>query len=473
MTKSDQNNQLIKRVVLTAIPLLLLVLFYTVWMLSSAPVELPAQLAAAAITFLFALLGIRFIPQWIDAWSTKPWQPVRIPEGRRSARADKLHPFFRIVVALAAFRILLFVAAYGIQYLQNGYTGGVFDTLDLWNRLGTDGRHYLSIAQYWYAPSGDDRLLLVFLPFYPILVRAFRYIFQNYLTSGLFVSNVCCVFAGYVFYELALLDTDKRSALRSLKFLCLLPASFLLSAPLSDSLFLLLSVSCIYFLRKDRYVLCGFMGMLASFTRMPGLLLVAPVCFELVGKIIRESPEQRGRLKKQWLRGIVGRSACVLLIPLGFAAYLLVNRAVSGDPMMFLTYQRDHWHQQMGWFYATVATQVKSLLAAAASEGGNYEMLWGLWVPNLFYLFASLGVVIAAQKKLRASNVAYFILYYLVCMGATWLLSAPRYLTACYPLALSLGSLTQKRWANVLATVACIALQGAYLMAYVNQWYVY
>ena len=137
---------------------------------------------------------------------------------------------------------------------------------------------------------------------------------------------------------------------------------------------------------------------------------------------------------------------------------------------MFLVYQKEHWHQQMGWFFATAATQVKSALSTFSE---NRDMVLGLWIPNLVYLFASLGLITAAQKKLRASNVAYFLVYYLVCMGATWLLSAPRYLTACYPLAMALGVLTEKKWADWLATILCLLLFLYYLFAYVNQWYVY
>ena len=166
----------------------------------------------------------------------------------------------------------------------------------------------------------------------------------------------------------------------------------------------------------------------------------------------------------------IGRVASLLLIPCGFFLYLLVNESVAGDPFTFLTYQQEHWHQQMGWFFASAATQADSALTTFAD---NREMVLGLWIPNLVYLFASLGVVTAAQTRLRASHVAYFILYYAVCMGATWLLSAPRYLTAAYPLALALGALTEKKWADRLATGVCILLFVLYLIAFVNQWYVY
>jgi hypothetical protein len=88
-------------------------------------------------------------------------------------------------------------------------------------------------------------------------------------------------------------------------------------------------------------------------------------------------------------------------------------------------------------------------------------------------LLASLGIVIGAQNKLRASNVAYFIAYYAFCMGATWLLSAPRYLTAAFPLALALGAITEKKSVDRIATLVCCALFVLYLIAFANQWYVY
>ena len=58
-------------------------------------------------------------------------------------------------------------------------------------------------------------------------------------------------------------------------------------------------------------------------------------------------------------------------------------------------------------------------------------------------------------------------------MGATWLLSAPRYCLGCYPLFLSLGAVTQNRWIDRLLTVVFAVLFLLYLKAYVLQWYVY
>ena len=205
---------------------------------------------------------------------------------------------------------------------------------------------------------------------------------------------------------------------------------------------------------------------------MPGILLVVPVVFELVGEIIRERPLHRSAkpADRRWRLSMAGNALSVLLIPAGLLAYFYVNYRVSGNTLMFLTYQRDHWHQQLGWFFGSTATIVNN---ATTNFADNLSMLWGLWIPSILFLFGSISLVTAAQNKLRASNVAYFLAYFAVCMGATWLLSAPRYLTAAYPLALALGALTQKRWADRLATIICLVLFVLYLIAFVFQWYVY
>ena len=70
----------------------------------------------------------------------------------------------------------------------------------------------------------------MFLPLYPIVVRAAQGLTGSYLTAGLLVSNLCAILSGYALYELALLDTDRYTARRTVKYLnALRPASGLAS----------------------------------------------------------------------------------------------------------------------------------------------------------------------------------------------------------------------------------------------------
>ena len=185
-----------KRVLFTSVPLIVLLAAFAEWALTTAPANPLAIFAAAASAFLFAWLGIRFIPQWMAAWSRKPWLPFRAQEGKRSARKQRMHPALQLLFYLALFRLLLFALTYALSLAQGQYTGGLLDSLGIWNQLGTDSQHYLNIAQNGYVNTGDDRLLIVFLPLYPYLVRGVNFIVDQYLVSGLIVSNFCWVFRG-------------------------------------------------------------------------------------------------------------------------------------------------------------------------------------------------------------------------------------------------------------------------------------
>lgn len=188
------------RLAMTLIPLLALLGCFAHWLLTNTHPRVLGIVAAAVITLLFALLGVRFIPQWIEAWSGAPETLFRACEGKRSGRRQRMHPFFKIVLAVLLSRLLLFALAYILVAVRDGYAGGIFDRMDIWNPVGIDSRHYLSIAEFGYQTEGDARLLLVFLPFYPLVVRLFHYVFQDFLVSGLFVSTyrscsppTCCM----------------------------------------------------------------------------------------------------------------------------------------------------------------------------------------------------------------------------------------------------------------------------------------
>ena len=78
-----------------------------------------------------------------------------------------------------------------------------------------------------------------------------------------------------------------------------------------------------------------------------------------------------------------------------------------------------------------------------------------------------------AAKHMRASYTAWFIAYYFVAIGATWLLSAPRYLIALLPvpLSVSMAAGTTARDGVITAVSALLAI--LYLYAFVMRWQVW
>jgi hypothetical protein len=222
---------------------------------------------------------------------------------------------------------------------------------------------------------------------------------------------------------------------------------------------LLLSVACVYAVRKNIYPVAGIIGFLAAFTRMPGILLFAPACFELVGTIIRERP-LKGR-DSVWRFEDDGNALSLLLIPAGLLLYFYINYRVTGSATMFLTYQRENWHQQHGWFFNTMATQVSN---ATGSLQPISLCFGGLWIPNILYLFASLGIVIAAQNKLRASTLPTLsrtTRFAWARHGALRAALPDRGLSACA----RASAITEKKAADRIATAICIVLFVLYLLA--------
>ncbi len=419
---------------ISAAGLAVLALLFLFWLGGGNGAAAPEFLAALLCLLLFAALCLCFVPRWFSLWF-EPETPLRTQKGR------PLSQIFAIGLVCCLANILL--VGMVLRYVNHHLTPRQF--LSFWQ--SADAYHYLCIARDWYIPEGDlDRVVqLVFLPGYPIAVRLTAALTGDYLIAGMLVSLLSFAGALCVVYRLVLLDHDEPTALRTVLFLCLMPGAFFFAAPMSESFFTLLSVSCLYSARKKRWLLAGVFGALASFTRSLGLMLFVPLFMETVSGLLHGEKKAR--------RGL----AALALVPLGFAGYCLVNYLVSGDPFRFLVYQSRHWHQELGLFFGTPAYQTRYALTA------DRDTLMGLWLPNLTAIYASLAILIAGAKRIRAGYTLWAIAYYAVAIGATWLLSAPRYLAVLLPIPLSLACISEKK-ASRLALFTLLASADLYYL---------
>ena len=405
----------------------------------------PAEFFAALLCLLlFALLCLRFVPEWFSLWFSASG-PVEERKGIALPR----------IFAIGLMSVLLHLTAVWcmLHYVNHNMTAA--DFLSFWK--SADAYHYLCIARDWYLSEGDiDRVVqLVFLPGYPLAVRMVCQLVGEYILSGMVVSILSFASGLCVFYRLVLLDHEADTAKRAVILLCMMPGAFFFAAPMSESLFLLLSVSCLYGARKGKWLLAGLFGALASFTRSLGLLLFVPLFMEMLTELLH------GR-KKGW-RGL----AALAMIPLGFAAYCLINYFVSGDPFRFMIYQREHWHQNPGLFFNTAAYQLRYAL------GADRHTLMGLWLPNLAAVFAAPTILFFGAKKLRASYTLWAIAYYALAVGATWLLSAPRYMAVLLPLPMSLACLGEKKLLRIVIYAVLAAFELYYLVVFSLRWNVW
>lgn len=435
---------------------------FLVWR-SRNTVSMPGFCAALVSVVLFAIVCLRFVPEWTSFWRRSPASGVtgrrRIAVRKKSVKNIEWKIFFSLVLA----DIGVLAAAFLLRRAV-GHQETFLESLGFWTC--TDSSHYLAIARDGYLSEGDmDRLVqLVFLPGYPMAVRLVDTVLHNYLYSGLLVSLLSFAGAGCVIYRLLLLDYDHRTAIRTIKYLCLLPGAFFFAAPMSESLFLLLCASCLYFARTKRWLPGCLFGALAAFTRSLGLTLFVPLFFELMAESKRTPKETLP------VRRCLAKFSASLLIFLGFGAYCLINYFVAGDPFKFLQYQKMHWHQQLGWFFNTACYQTEEAIGAYAANSTN---LWGLWLPNLMAVFGSLVVMIFVVKTMRPSYTAWYLSYFVVSVGATWLLSAPRYLIALIPTPLAASLVSRKAATDIPLSLLSGILYVFYFYAFVMRWQVW
>lgn len=431
-------------ILISAAGIAVLSAIFALWC-GSARYSAAGTTAAVISALLFAAVCLRFVPVWVNAWKYGE-------DTCTISDAEPEHICARIFVGIFTWDIAIILAVYVIR-LALGSNDSFLQSLEFWRC--TDSQHYLAIAQDWYLSVGDmDRLVqLVFLPGYPIAVRLVSLIIGNYLYAGLIVSALCFAGAGCMLYRLMRLDFEHSAAVRAVKFMCLSPAVFFFAAPMSESIFVLCSLACLYLVRKEKYALGCLIGAIAAFTRSLGIILVVPVLFELV--------QSRARCKRYFN---------LLIIPLGFAAYCLINYLVAGDAFKFMEYQREHWNQQLGWFFNTAAYQTENAIHCFAEKRQNFL---GLWLPNILAQLVSLIIMLFAVKKLRASYCAHFLAYFVVAIGATWLLSAPRYLAAMITMPAAMSCVTEKRSADVALTVFSCIFGAAYLLAFIMHWQVW
>ncbi|GGH31242.1 hypothetical protein [Paenibacillus segetis] len=451
--------------ILSIIFLLIMIVVAVFWVISTNTWTKMGTISAIVCFVLFVLLVLRSIPT-LTAYilSNKPDEVMN-----RNRVGNRKQAWFYIIVWVLVSRILLLIIAYAMLIIKNGYSGGLFEKLmETWHISGIDAASYLGIAENGYVTTGDAKYHIVFFPFFPDLIRVAWYFTQNYLAAGFIVSNVCALVAALFAYELAMLDMRQRDAMRVVKYIFIFPAAFFFLIPMTESLFLALSLMCIYFVRQKQWLLGCFCGALAAYTRSPGILLAVPIAIEFTRDLV-----QSYRLidKRAWALKFISAVACLAIIPLGLLTYFYINYSVTGNPFQFSIYQKEHWSQDFYLFFDTARYQME--YAVNKFLAGESSSFLGLWLPNLICIFSVLIIMLKGAKQLRPSYTAYFIVYFAFVVGATWLMSAPRYFSVAFPLAFATVLLTKDKSKDVAFTILSIVGSVLYLAVFVIGYPVY
>ena len=372
------------------------------------------------------------------------------------SKKDSLREKLTMWGVLIGFGVAVSLAEYVLEYLLAKPGSDFLPSFrELYYR--SDVGHYMWIARNRYVAEGPDRLRLVFLPLYPMTIRLFAgkgdLFLGAFLASQIF--SLACLPSAY---ELFRLDRDRKSAAACARILYLLPGAAFLRVPMSEALFLFLTLNAVYQARKKRYLAASLLSALSALTRSLGILLLALIGIEMLLDFLSKFRQDR----RQARRMVPGFLGCLAVGCTGTLAYLLINDYCTGSPFTFLAYQRENWNQGLGLFFNTTAYQTEYALSFWKAR--DLEELISLSLPNLLCCFGVLGLLCYDRKRMRLSYLAWMLIYYALSVGATWLLSGPRYLAMLFPLALSIQRLTKTKAGDLITETALFAIQTGYLL---------
>ncbi len=297
-----------------------------------------------------------------------------------------------------------------------------------------DAVHYLNLAENGYAAAGPDRFLIVFFPLYPMLIRIGMGVVADSFAVGFWLNQGLTLLNAGLFALLAKQELNKQRSWFAVVLLLAFPGFFFNAFPMSEALFLFCTLMTFLLIRKECWIGGSFFAFLAALSRSSGVLLSIFLAIEVIQRELHHDSNWRKRL-----------SICAPI--LGLVLYFVLNQQVSGNPFQFLIYQKEHWYQQLSYFFNTVNYQWNYLLYYFQS--GQFQLAWGLMIPGMLSLFFTLILLFLGAGRIRISILGYSLAYFTMTMGATWLLSAPRYnaVLPSLPLILaSLGQTEKQRW---------------------------
>lgn len=327
-----------------------------------------------------------------------------------------------------------------------------------------DARHYINLIERGYSgyQENGQHLFLVFYPLYVWVVRGVRLIVPNTVAAGLLVSSLSYSWGCCYVYRIAAKLLGRRGARDSVMLLSLFPYSFFFGTVMTEGLFLLTTGAACWYALERKWLAYGLWGSLAAMTRMTGVLVAVLGLVEVIGVL---GPLERpvGQSLKRMALGLIKKLPALIMPILGSIAYLLLNWRVDGDPFAFRAHQA-HWHQGGMWVSRVLRYIWGYFLENIARANG-----YAIWLPELLLFALGFIIILLALRKreARPSLLAYALCYLTATYSLSWLLSAGRYMSCCFPMFILAASLIGDRPALKLGVFTGGALlMGVYLSAY-------
>lgn len=313
-----------------------------------------------------------------------------------------------------------------------------------------DGVHYLTIIEKGYEGTG---LIQAFFPLYPLLVRWLSFDALNPVIVGQILSTASFFVGLIMLFKLLRLDESDAIAKKTIWLLLLFPTAFFFTSLYTEGLFFLTTVASFYAARKGNWWLAGSLGMLASLTRLTGVVLFPALAYEWW--------HQRSQSSTKPTR-LTALSTALPLVGLGIYMYYLHD--TFHNALMFMDVQSEFGAERetgrLILLYQVFYRYARMVMDVPKTSGLFYtvmlELLSGLY-----------GTIIGLLSffKIRTSYAIYAIVSFLLPTLTGTFSSVPRYVLVLFPLHLVLVKLLPDKLYRLVLLISAILL-GVNLMLF-------
>jgi hypothetical protein len=256
----------------------------------------------------------------------------------------------------------------------------------------------------------DQHYNWAFFPLFPLTLRVASWITGESALTGVALSSLFFFAALILLHKTSLaFGFEASDASRATLYLAAFPLSYFFSLPLTESLFLLLTVGSFYAAKRELWWAAGILGALASATRITGVLLLPALA------ILYWETYRNLRPRANFL--------FLFLIPAGLLSFMWFLYSITGNALAFmdisiawgrkpafflvplLTYLRDPLHLASSWDLRLV----NFLAAITVVICGFILLKWRRW-SLAFYALASIFVTLSSgvlQSQGRYSMVVF------------------------------------------------------------------
>ena len=276
-----------------------------------------------------------------------------------------------------------------------------------------DGGWYVGTAKDGYehrAFDATEQHNWAFFPLYPLSLYLASHVTGGLMLTGILLSNIFLLPALILLHKTALaFGLDEAGADRTIFYVAAFPTSYFLSLPLTESLFLLVTVGSFYAAARGRWWLAGMVGALATATRFSGIFLL-PALALLYWK-------QCGRRPR-------ASASSLLLIPLGLLSFMLYLYMITGNAFAFKDVLAA-WGRRSGFFLLTLFGYLARFRVVDES--------WDFHALNFAASVLALACGIVLARRRQWALALYTLLSIIAPLSSMVLQSHARYVLTIFP----------------------------------------